>query len=114
VGTTSLTVYFEDPFWVGVVEQQEDETLRVARHVFGSEPSPVEVFEFVLYQLGALLDRPAVAATAELPAPKPRNPKHAAREAAQALAQHGTSTQAQAAYKRQIAGQKAKARHRGR
>jgi hypothetical protein len=96
------------------------------------------VLEFVLYQLGGLLARPAVAVAAAQAARAP-NPKRAAREAARALAQRGSSTQAhealrlqleqnkqvrrqhtkalreaEADYKRQLKLQKAKARHRGR
>ncbi|MCW5848855.1 MAG: DUF2992 family protein [Anaerolineae bacterium] len=38
----TLTVYFEDPWWVAVVEMEADGELRVARQVFGSEPSNSE------------------------------------------------------------------------
>ena len=75
----TLTVFFEDPFWVGVVERQEGDTLHAARHIFGSEPSPPQVLEIVLYQLSSLLAKPAVAVSAEQPAPRPANPKRAAR-----------------------------------
>jgi hypothetical protein len=39
--------YFEDPFWVGVVECQAGGALQAARHVFGAEPSPGEMLVFV-------------------------------------------------------------------
>ena len=35
--TLTLTVYFEDPFWVGVFERVEDDQLSVCRHVFGAD-----------------------------------------------------------------------------
>ena len=33
-----LTVYFEEPFWVGVFERIEDGKLSVAKVIFGAEP----------------------------------------------------------------------------
>ena len=42
-----LTVYFEDPFWVGVFEHIEDGRLSVAKMFFGAEPKDYEVQEFV-------------------------------------------------------------------
>ena len=31
-----LTVFFEEPFWVGVFEQETDGVIRAARVVFGA------------------------------------------------------------------------------
>ena len=42
-----LTVFFEEPFWVGVFEQETDGVIRAARVVFGAQPTDAEVFEFV-------------------------------------------------------------------
>jgi len=42
-----LTVYFENPFWVGVFERQEGDQLSVCRVVFGPEPKDYEVYAFV-------------------------------------------------------------------
>ena len=135
----SLTIFFEDPFWVAVVERQADGALQAARHIFGAEPAPAEVLEFVLYQMGRLLERSSVAVAIEVAERRAVNPKRAAREASRALAQRGSSTQSQealrlqleqnkqirrqhsraereakASYKRQIKIEKARARHRGR
>ena len=43
-----LTVFFEEPFWVGVFEQETDGVICAARVVFGAQPTDAEVFEFVL------------------------------------------------------------------
>lgn len=43
-----LTVRFEDPFWVGLVEVQDGGDYSVAKHVFGAEPSTPEVYDFFL------------------------------------------------------------------
>jgi hypothetical protein len=139
VTSISLTIFFEDPFWVGVVEQQSEGRLRAARQQFGAEPSPGEVLEFVQRQMLRLIERSSVAVAVGTVLPRAINPKRAAREASRALAQRGSSTQSQeairlqleqnkqihrqrskaergakASYKRAIKLAKAKARHRGR
>lgn len=45
--TTSLklTVFFEDPFWVGVFERSFENKYEVCKIVFGAEPKDYEVFE---------------------------------------------------------------------
>ena len=42
-----LTVYFEDPFWVGVFERIENGKLSAAKVTFGAEPKDYEVQEFI-------------------------------------------------------------------
>ena len=42
-----LTVYFEEPFWVGIFEHIEDGKLSVAKVTFGVEPKDYEVREQV-------------------------------------------------------------------
>lgn len=42
----SFTVYFDPPFWVGIVEIVENNKVRVARHVFGVEPTEPQLLEF--------------------------------------------------------------------
>lgn len=44
---SKLTVRFEDPFWVGIIEVENEGGYRVARHVFGAEPTTPEVLRFV-------------------------------------------------------------------
>ena len=43
----SLSVYYEEPFWVGVFERVEDGKLYFAKFVFRSEPSDKEIFKFI-------------------------------------------------------------------
>ena len=45
-----LTVYFEEPFWVGVFERIEDGTLSVAKVTFGAEPKDYEVQQYTLFR----------------------------------------------------------------
>lgn len=56
-----LTVFFEEPFWVGVFEKIEDGKLSVAKTTFGAEPKDYEVYEFVLKYYYCLQFSPAVA-----------------------------------------------------
>lgn len=42
-----LTICFEDPFWIGLVETEDEGSYHVARHVFGPEPTQPEVEKFI-------------------------------------------------------------------
>lgn len=67
--SAQLTVFFDGRFWIGVLEHHELRrggdtigraiTVRAARHVFGAEPSDVELYDFLLAHGGALIDRAA-------------------------------------------------------
>ena len=46
--TGKLTVFFDNPFWVGVFERIEENKLSVCKVVFGAEPKDYEVYDFVL------------------------------------------------------------------
>ena len=56
----SLTVYFEDPFWVGVFERIEDGKLSVCKVTFGAEPKDYDVLDFVLHHYYELAFSPAI------------------------------------------------------
>ncbi|MDY4609544.1 MAG: YjdF family protein [Sphaerochaetaceae bacterium] len=43
-----FTVFFEDPFWVGVSERVCDGRLETARIVFGAEPTEPEIRDFLV------------------------------------------------------------------
>ena len=58
----NLTVFFEDPFWVGVFERFEDETLSVCRVTFGAEPKDCEIKDYVLRNYSELTFSSAVGA----------------------------------------------------
>lgn len=48
------TIYFDDPFWVGVFERQDVDGYQVARHVFGAEPGAAEILEFARQEFSHL------------------------------------------------------------
>ena len=48
--TGSLTILFEDPFWIGLFEMIDQQGLRACKVTFGAEPTDKEVMEFINYQ----------------------------------------------------------------
>ncbi|WHH57862.1 YjdF family protein [Petroclostridium sp. X23] len=90
-----LTVYFDDPFWIGVFERVENEELMTCRIVFGPEPKDYEVYEFVLKNYHQLkFSRPvAIKEATETKV----NPKRLQRKIKKAVENRGISTKAQEA-----------------
>lgn len=58
----TLTVFFDEPFWVGVFERQSKGTLSVCKVTFGAEPKDYEIYDFILKNYYQLRFSPAVAA----------------------------------------------------
>ena len=92
--SSTLTVYHDGQFWVGLAEHVEDGRYGVARLVFGTEPSDEEILQFVVAKWEKLSFFGGEPAEASKPA---RNPKRRAREAAKALKQPAMGTKAQQA-----------------
>ena len=93
-----LSVFFEDPFWVGVFERIEDGKLSVAKVTFGAEPKDNEVYLFVLKYYYDLQFSPAVKAAVK---EKHINPKRMQREIKKQMADTGIGTKSQHALKLQ-------------
>lgn len=93
-----LTVFFENPFWVGIFERIENGKLSVAKVTFGAEPKDYEVYEFVLKHYYDLQFSPAVATVVK---ESKQNPKRIQREIKKSLAQTGIETKSQQALKLQ-------------
>ena len=68
---TRLTVLFEAPFWVGIFERIEGNTLSVCKVTFGAEPKDYEVLAYVLKNHSRLRFSPSVAAAIRPDAPDP-------------------------------------------
>ncbi len=99
---TTFTVYFDGQFWIGVLEQRVDTTVRAVKVTFGPEPSDAELYEWLREHGNALCDRLAHAAPLTgVPVGKRRtkNPKRMLREAARAAKAPRFSTAAQLALK---------------
>ena len=73
-----LTVYFEEPCWVGIFERIEDGKLSVAKVTFGAEPKDYEVQEYIQKYYFSLKFSPAVETVVKN---IKRNPKRMQREA---------------------------------
>ncbi len=93
-----LTVFFEDPFWVGVFERVSEEKLSVCKVTFGAEPKDYEIYEFILQNYCHLRFSPAVATDVKEAV---RNPKRMQREVRKQVESTGIGTKSQQALKLQ-------------
>ena len=112
--SSTLTVYHDGQFWVGLAEHVEDGRYGAARIVFGAEPSDEEILRFVASEWEKLSFFGDKATETSKPA---KNPKRRAREAAKALKQPAKSTKAQqalAAQRKAMKRESAQARSRHR
>jgi hypothetical protein len=93
--SSTLTVYHDGQFWVGVFERVEDERYSACRVVFGAEPSNEEILELVCSRYNELrFTEPK----AHDEAPKQAtNPKRRQREASREMRRRGPSTKPQQA-----------------
>lgn len=89
-----LTVFFEDPFWVGVFERIREGRLSVCKVTFGAEPKDYEVWNFVLKNYCRLQFSPSVAWIGKEEAV---NPKRIQRELRKQSAHAGIGTKSQQA-----------------
>ena len=93
-----LTVYFEEPFWVGIFELISDGKLSVCKVTYGAEPKDYEIFDFVLKSYYSLKFSPAVETEIKQTAD---NPKRRQRNAKKQLQSSGVGTKSQQALQMQ-------------
>ena len=93
-----LTIYFEDPFWVGVFERIENRKLSVAKVTFGVEPKDYDVLEFINRNYYHLQFSPAVETVVK---DTKKNPKRAQRDAKKQTLETGIGTKSQQALRLQ-------------
>ncbi|WP_223066043.1 YjdF family protein [Paenibacillus caui] len=135
-----LIVYYENPYWVGAVEAEEQGIVKAARHIFGPEPTNPELLAFVQSgEFSRLIEgMNSVVATGAGQIRK-ISPKRLQREVSKEMKARGIGTFAEQAIKlqyeeckrerkkesremrealkerkRELARQKAKAKHKGR
>lgn len=89
-----LTVFFEEPFWVGVFECISEGRLAACKVTFGAEPKDYEVYEFVLKNYYQLQFSPTVTTDRKASG---RNPKRVQREVRKQLQNTGIGTKSQQA-----------------
>lgn len=92
--SSTLTVYHDGQFWVGLAEHVEGGRYGVARIVFGAEPSDEAILRFITSEWEKLSFSGDKAMETSKPA---KNPKRRAREAAKALKRPAVNTKAQQA-----------------
>ena len=96
--TGKLTVFFDNPFWVGVFECVEKNKLSVCRVVFGAEPKDYEVYDFILKNYKNL----KFGSSLEVKVKKIKNnPKRLQREVKKQSKQVGIGTKSQLALQKQ-------------
>ena len=93
-----LTVFFEEPFWVGVFDRVSDGKLSVCKVTFGAEPKDYEVWDFILKHYYELKFSPAVETEIKQTAD---NPKRRQRNARKQLQSFGIGTKSQQALQMQ-------------
>lgn len=92
-----LTVFFENPFWVGIFECESQKNYEVCKIVFGAEPKDYEVYEFLLKNHHRLeFSRQKLTEKSEQ---KHLNPKRMQKEIKKQLENKGAGTKAQQALK---------------
>lgn len=95
---SKLTVFFDDPFWVGVFEELDGNRLSVCRVVFGAEPTDAEIFAFIMRDFNRLRFSPPVKTELKQ---KADNPKRRQRNAHKQLEKSGVGTKSQQALQKQ-------------
>ena len=93
-----LTVFFEEPFWVGVFEQVSEGQLSVCKVTFGAEPKDYEIWDYVLRHYYQLKFSPAVDIVVK---ESKKNPKRLQRDAKKMIMDNGIGTKSQQALKLQ-------------
>lgn len=94
-----LTVFFEDPFWVGIYERESNGLYEVCKTTFSAEPKDPEIYLYFLAHWHQLRFSPLP--NAEPMVDSSKNPKRMQREAKKATQSKGAGTKAQQALKLQ-------------
>lgn len=90
----NLTVFFEEPFWIGVFERISDGRLSVCKVTLGAEPKDYEVYDFILKNYYKLKFSPAVGTEVRKVM---HNPKRLQRDVKRQLQSKGIGTKSQQA-----------------
>jgi hypothetical protein len=96
---SKLTVFFEEPFWVGIYEHEDNGKYEVCKITFGAEPKDYQVYDFVLKNWNKLQFSPSIEANSIVE--KRINPKRMQRAIKEQLQDLGIGTKAQQALKLQ-------------
>lgn len=100
-----LTVYFESPFYVGVVERRFNKTFEICKTTFGKEPTDNEIYEF--YNINYPKLKFYRAYNFESNIKKITNPKRIKRMISKEMNKRSISTKSQELLKKQYESRKA-------
>ena len=95
---SKLTIYFEEPFWVGVFEELDGDKLSVCKVTFGAEPTDAQIWEFILSNYRRLQFSAPIKAEQKQ---KADNPKRRQRNARKQMETSGIGTKSQQALQKQ-------------
>lgn len=99
----SLTVFFQEPFWVGVFERSYDDVYEVSKVTFGAEPKDYDVYDFILKTFYHLKFSESIKSDVSINnTEKKINPKRLQRKIQQQVSKNGIGTKAQNALKLQF------------
>ncbi|MGN9165885.1 YjdF family protein [Tissierellaceae bacterium HCP3S3_D8] len=96
---STLTVYFDGQFWIGIYERISEGRLEVSKITFGAEPKDYEVYGFILKNWKDLKFSPRIEDNAK--ENRKINPKKMQREINKQLKNKGVGTKSQQALKLQ-------------
>lgn len=94
---SSITVMFDEPFWIGIYERQIGNQYEACKITFGAEPKDYEVYAYLLKNYDLLKFSPAI--KTKLLAEKAVNPKRMQRLVNKQLNCIGIGTKAKQAFK---------------
>lgn len=94
---SSITVMFDEPFWVAIYERQFGNRYEACKITFGAEPKDYEVYSYLLKNYGSLKFSPAI--KTKVPVDKSVNPKRMQRLVNKQMNGIGVGTKAQQAFK---------------
>ena len=90
----TMTVLFEEPFWIGIYEREDGESYQATKILFGAEPKGLEVQEYLLknvYRLSFGIGKKSRLSDRQTR----KNPKRMQREIRKQTREGGTGTRAQ-------------------
>lgn len=96
---SSITILFENPFWIGLYERIYNNQYEVCKITFGAEPRDYEVYDFLLQNWHKLKFSPPC--KVDRSEERKINPKRMQREINSQLQNKGIGTKAQQALKLQ-------------
>lgn len=92
--SVTLTVFFEKPFWVGIIEKMENQKLTACKITFGAEPKDFELADFLLKNAFRFSFSPPVKTSVKKAA---KNPKRIKRDIGKQVQNTGIGTKSQQA-----------------